>query len=35
MRIVTLQVNDATFDKFFWLLKHFSKDEVKVLEQSK
>lgn len=35
MQTVTLQVNDATFDKFFWLLKHFSKDEVKVLEQSK
>ncbi len=35
MQTVTLQVNDATFEKFFWLLKHFSKDEINVLEQSK
>lgn len=35
MQTVTLQVDDTTYDKFFWLLSHFSKDEVKVLDQSK
>ncbi len=35
MQTVTLQVDDNTYDKFFWLLKHFSKNEVKILDQSK
>lgn len=35
MQTVTLQVDDTTYDRFFWLLSHFSKDEVKVLDQSK
>jgi hypothetical protein len=35
MQTVTLQVEDSTYDKFLWLLNHFSKNEVKVLEQSK
>jgi hypothetical protein len=35
MQTVTLQVEDNTYDKFLWLLNHFSKNEVKVLEQSK
>lgn len=35
MQTVTLQVDDTTYEKFFWLLKHFSKNEIKILEQSK
>jgi len=35
MQTVTLQVQDNTYDKFIWLLEHFSKHEVTVLEQSK
>lgn len=35
MQTVTLQVDDKTYEKFFWLLNHFAKDEVKVLEQSR
>jgi hypothetical protein len=35
MQTVTLQVQDATYDKFLWLINHFSKQEVTVLEQSK
>lgn len=35
MQTVTLQVDDNTYDKFFWLLNHFSKNEVKILDQSK
>lgn len=35
MQTVTLQVEDSTYDKFVWLLSHFSKNEVKILDQSK
>jgi hypothetical protein len=35
MQTVTLQVQDNTYDKFFWLINHFSEQEVRVLEQSK
>jgi len=35
MQTVTLQVQDSTYDKFLWLINHFSKQEVTVLEQSK
>ena len=35
MQTVTLSISDAIYDKFFWLLKHFSKNEVTILEQSK
>ncbi|MCI4399854.1 MAG: hypothetical protein JHC37_04755 [Campylobacteraceae bacterium] len=35
MQIITLQVEDKVYDKFFWLLDHFSKSEVKILDQSK
>jgi hypothetical protein len=34
MRTITLQINDSVNDKFLWLLDRFSKDEVKILEQS-
>ncbi|CAI6144129.1 MAG: hypothetical protein SPLUMA1_SPLUMAMAG1_01566 [uncultured Sulfurimonas sp.] len=35
MKTVTLSISDGIYDKFFWLLKHFSKNEVNILEQSK
>jgi|GEM_PF-239521 len=31
---ITLKIDDSISDKFLWLLDHFSKDEVKILEQS-
>jgi hypothetical protein len=34
MRTITLKIDDSISDKFLWLLDHFSKDEVKILEQS-
>ena len=34
MKTVTLQIDDEVDEKFFWLLKHFSQDEVKIIEQS-
>jgi len=34
MRTITLQIDDSIKDKFLWLLQHFSKDEIKILEQS-
>ncbi|CAN2041129.1 Antitoxin [Candidatus Magnetomoraceae bacterium gMMP-15] len=35
MQTITLQVKDHIYEKFFWLLNHFSKNEIKILEQSK
>lgn len=35
MQTITLQVDDGVFDKFSWLLNHFSKGEVTILDQSK
>jgi hypothetical protein len=35
MQTVTLQIEDKIYDKFFWLLNHFSRSEVGILEQSK
>jgi hypothetical protein len=34
MKTVTLRVDDSINDKFLWLLKHFSSNEIKILEQS-
>ncbi|WP_187646859.1 hypothetical protein [Nitrosophilus labii] len=31
--IVTLKIDDSIKDKFLWLLKHFSKKEIIVLEK--
>ncbi len=31
---MTLRVDDSINDKFLWLLKHFSSNEIKILEQS-
>ncbi|RLA74397.1 MAG: hypothetical protein DRG11_04975 [Epsilonproteobacteria bacterium] len=35
MQTVTLQVQDGIYDKFLWLINNFSKQDVKVLDQSK
>jgi len=35
MQTVTLKIEDGIKDKFLWLLKHFSQDEIKILDQSK
>jgi len=35
MQTVTLQVQDNTYDRFVWLLNHFSANEIKILDQSK
>ena len=34
MKTITLKIDDSIKDKFYWLLEHFSVDEVKILEQS-
>ena len=34
MQTVTLKIEDNVSDKFLWLLNHFSKNEIKILEQS-
>jgi len=34
MKTITLQVADGISEKFFWLLARFSRDEIKILEQS-
>lgn len=34
MKTVTLRVDDSINDKFLWLLKHCSSNEIKILEQS-
>ena len=35
MQTLTLKIEDDVSDKFLWLLKHFSQNEIKILEQSK
>jgi hypothetical protein len=34
MRTITLQIDDSVNEKFLWLLDRFSRDEIKILEQS-
>ena len=34
MQTITLKIDDSINEKFFWLLNHFSKNEIKILEQS-
>ncbi len=34
MQTVTLKIDDKISDKFFWLLNHFSKSEVTILDQT-
>nr|VFK31287.1 MAG: hypothetical protein BECKMB1821G_GA0114241_10815 [Candidatus Kentron sp. MB] len=33
MKTVTLRIDDSINDKFFWLLGHFSPNEIKVLDE--
>ncbi len=32
MQIITLKVDDKVNDKFFWLLKHFTQNEVEIIQ---
>jgi hypothetical protein len=34
MKTVTLKIDNSIYDKFCWLLSHFSKNEIQILEQS-
>ncbi len=34
MKTITLKIDNSIYEKFFWLLSHFSKQEVQILEQS-
>ena len=34
MQTITLKLEDKVSDKILWLLKHFDKDEVEILEQT-
>ena len=34
MQTITLKVEDNVRDKFFWLLNHFSKNEVEILDKT-
>ena len=34
MQTITLKIEDAVSDKFLWLLNHFSKDEIEILEKT-
>jgi hypothetical protein len=34
MRTITLQIDDSVSDKFLWLLDRFSREEIKILDQS-
>ncbi len=34
MQIITLKIGDSVNEKFFGLLNHFSKNKIKILEQS-
>jgi hypothetical protein len=34
MQTITLKIDEKIKDKFLWLLNHFTKNEVKILEQS-
>ena len=34
MRMVTLKIEDNISDKFLWLLNHFNKNEIEVIENS-
>ena len=34
MQTITLKIDDSINEKFFWLLNHFTKNEIKILEQS-
>ena len=33
MQTVTLKVDDSVFDKFKWLISHFSKNEIDIVNE--
>ncbi|RBQ31097.1 hypothetical protein CRU92_09315 [Arcobacter sp. FW59] len=33
MKTITLKVDDSVFDKFHWLISHFSKNEVSIVNE--
>jgi hypothetical protein len=35
MRTVTLKIEDNIYEKFTWLLNHFSRNEVEVIDETK
>jgi hypothetical protein len=35
MQMITLKVEDNIYEKFTWLLNHFTKNEVEVIEEVK
>jgi len=34
MQMVTLKIEDSISDKFLWLLNHFSKNELEILDKT-
>lgn len=34
MKTITLKIDDNINDKFLWLLEHFSKNEIQILEET-
>ena len=34
MQTITLKVEDSINDKFIWLLNHFSKNEIEILDKT-
>lgn len=34
MKTITLKIDDLIKDKFTWLLNHFSKNEIEILDES-
>ena len=34
MKIITLKVEDSIDEKFLWLLNHFSKNEIEILDRT-
>jgi transposase len=34
MKTVTLKIDNSIYEKFCWLLAHFSKNEIQILEQA-
>ncbi len=34
MKTITLKIDDSVSDNFLWLLRHFSDNELRILEQA-
>lgn len=34
MKIITLKIEDSVDEKFLWLLNHFSKNEIEILDRT-